>query len=63
MNNELKNCPFCNGKAHLSVNTDNYNYPYNKVLTASITCGRKGCEAMIVQKTKRKVINAWNRRK
>ena len=50
---ELKLCPFCGGKARLTLFLGNY----------AVTCTScLGCIAPYPQQTKKEAVDAWNRR-
>ena len=56
MPNELKNCPFCGGKADVVLYTI-----YGKVKSYFVYCQRCGCQSRDYS-TKQNAKKAWNRR-
>lgn len=57
MQNELKPCPFCGGKA-IILQTDT-SYRYSKYFA---TCNSCGAEMPRVCRTREEAIEVWNRR-
>ena len=58
---ELKKCPFCGGKANLSVDTEATRDTENRLWAYQITCG-KCCSTTGLCWSVEMAIRAWNRR-
>lgn len=57
MNNELKSCPFCGGKAEVKTN-----YEYGKARGYFIFCTKCDLQQPKAYSTKKTAIKIWNRR-